>query len=79
MIQEYVYRENNPDHHLTNIKAMLSDIIDHVRYDLEEVKEPEAQTLFNTTAEVLQGLVTVYSNYQGKLAHLPPTPVRYHD
>lgn len=68
--QDYTMQTNqNPPeidlhHHTAKIKAMLTDIIDHVREDVNKVDEPKAQALFETTAEVLNGLVTAYSHYE---------------
>jgi hypothetical protein len=56
--------ENDPRHHTANIKAMLTEVIEHAREDIEKVSEPKAQALFETTAEVLQGLVTAYQHYE---------------
>ena len=60
----YYYVDIEPCEQLTAIKAMLSDIIDHVR--TAEVDEPEVRDLFETTAEVLQNLVVDYDVYQRK-------------
>ena len=56
--------ENDPRHHTANIKAMLTEVIEHAREDVDKVSEPRAQALFETTAEVLQGLVTAYQHYE---------------
>jgi hypothetical protein len=42
---------------------MLTEIIDHVRADIDKVSEPKAQVLFETSAEVLSGLRTAYEHY----------------
>jgi hypothetical protein len=65
MQNSYYRLDDNPYDHIGAIKAMLSDIIDHVR-TLDAVDEPEVKNLFETTAEVLQGLVVDYDNYQRK-------------
>jgi hypothetical protein len=56
--------ENDPRHHTANIKAMLTQVIEHAREDIEKVSEPKAQALFEATAAVLQGLVTAYQHYE---------------
>lgn len=56
--------ETDPRHHTAKIKAMLTDVISHVREDVNKVNEPKAQALFETTAEVLNGLATAYSHYE---------------
>lgn len=55
---------SDPCVHARNIKRMLSDVIDHAREDAERVSEPKAQVLFETTAEVLEGLRTAYEHYE---------------
>jgi hypothetical protein len=39
-------------------------LIQHVRDDVEKVDDPKAQALFETTAEVLNGLVTAYEHFE---------------
>lgn len=67
-MQSYYYVDSEPCEQVTAIKAMLSDIIDHVR--TTEVDEPEVRNLFETTAEVLQNLVLDYDVYQRKAEEL---------
>jgi hypothetical protein len=55
---------SDPKAHARNIQQMLSEIIDHVREDVDRVDEPKAQVLFETTAEVLLGLRTAYEHYE---------------
>jgi len=43
---------------------MLNDTITHVREDVAKVNDPKAQALFETTAEVLRGLVTAYEHFE---------------
>ena len=57
-------QEKDPRHHTATIKAMLTEVIEHAREDVEKVSEPKAQALFETTVEVLQGLVTAYQHYE---------------
>jgi hypothetical protein len=56
----------NPDprYHVQNIEKMLGDLITHLRDDVGKVDEPKAQALFETGAEVLQGLRTAFVHYQ---------------
>ncbi len=58
------YREDDPRVHAERIKGMLSDVVEHVRSDVTKVNEPKAQALFETTAEVLKGLMTAYDDYE---------------
>ena len=42
-------------------------LITHLRHDIAQVNEPRAQALFETSAEVLEGLVKAYEDYdQGR-------------
>lgn len=56
--------EDDPRCHTMRIRAMLNDTIEHLREDVGKVEEPRAQVLFETTAEVLGGLVTAYDHYE---------------
>jgi len=56
----------NPDprFHVENVSNMLGDLISHLRDDIRQFEEPKAQALFETSAEVLQGLQTAFKHYQ---------------
>lgn len=54
----------DPDHHMQNVGQMLNGIIEHLRADIEMMDEPKAQAMFETMAEVLQGLKTACAHYQ---------------
>jgi hypothetical protein len=58
--------ENNPIHHTQKIKVQLRQFIDHLREDVGKVTEPKAQALFETSAEVLTGLVKAFDDYEKK-------------
>jgi hypothetical protein len=47
---------SDPKVHTAKIRHALKDLIDHLRRDIERVAELKAQALFETSAEVLQGL-----------------------
>lgn len=55
---------SNPRDHTMHVKAAMRELINHLRQDIGRVNEPRAQALFETTAEVLQGLVTAYDHYE---------------
>jgi len=44
----------------------MRQIIDHLRGDVGKVMEPKAQALFETSAEVLTGLVKAFDDYEKK-------------
>jgi hypothetical protein len=66
MVANQPYPESDPRHHTCNIKDMLNEVITHARADVEKVDEPRAQALFETTAEVLNGLMMAYEHYEAK-------------
>jgi hypothetical protein len=55
---------DDPKAHAANIEQMLTEVIDHMRSDIERVDDPKAQVLFETTAEVLIGVRTAYQHFQ---------------
>ena len=54
--------ENNPIRHTHKIKAQMRQIIKHLREDVGKVTEAKAQALFETSAEVLTGLVKAFDD-----------------
>ena len=58
--------ENNPIHHTQKIKAQMRQLVDHLREDIGKITEPKAQALFETSAEVLTGLVKAFDDYEKK-------------
>ncbi len=56
--------ENNPLHHTEKLKAQMRQLIGHLRADVGKITEPKAQALFETTAEVLTGLVNDFDDYE---------------
>jgi hypothetical protein len=55
-----------PSRQLRKIKAQVRQLIDHLREDVGKVTEPKAQALFETSAEVLIGLVKAFDDYEKK-------------
>jgi hypothetical protein len=60
------YAESDPRHHTLKIKDMLSETMHHMREDIGKVSDPKAQALFETSAEVLGGLITAYDHFERK-------------
>ncbi len=44
----------------------MRKLIEHLRADIEKITEPKAQALFETSAEVLHGLVKAFDDYEKK-------------
>ena len=60
------YDEKDPRHHSLKLKQMLNDTATHAREDVRKVSDPKAQALFETTAEVLKGLVKAFDDFEAK-------------
>ena len=58
--------ENSPLHHTQKLKLQMSELIAHLRADVAKVAEPKAQALFETSAEVLTGLIKAFDDYEKK-------------
>ena len=58
--------KHNPVHHTQKIKARMGQLIEHLREDVGKVTEQKAQALFETSAEVLAGLVKAFNDYEKK-------------
>ncbi len=50
---------------LSNTVKSLEDLVTEVRGNINNVDEPKAQALLETTAEVLIGLKKAYQDYEG--------------
>jgi hypothetical protein len=64
MNDQMQYPEQDPRHHTCKIKDMLRQSMQHMREDVEKVSNPKAQALFETSAEVLGGLITAYDHFE---------------
>jgi hypothetical protein len=58
--------ESNAGHATGKIRTRLADLVRSVRHDAERVSDPKAQALFETTAEVLDGLIRAYDHAEQK-------------
>ena len=58
--------KNNPIRHTQKIKARMRQLIEHLREDVGKVTDTKAQALFETSAEVLTGLVKAFNDYENR-------------
>jgi hypothetical protein len=58
--------DRNPQHHTQNMKKRLSETVTHLREDIQKVDEPQLKAMFETSAEVLGGLIKAFSYYEKK-------------
>jgi len=52
--------------HLEHVRTMLSEVERLARAEVLRVDDPKAQALFETTAEVVCGLITAYKHAESK-------------
>ena len=55
-----------PEHHTQKMKARLQETVDHLRQDIVKVDEPQLRAMFETSAEVLGGLIKAFGDYEKK-------------
>jgi hypothetical protein len=58
--------EKDPKHHLRRMKQRLEETVTHLRQDIEKVDEPQLAAMFETSAEVLKGLIKAFDDYEKK-------------
>ena len=56
----------DPRHLVEKMKDQLQKTIDHLRDDVTKVDDPQFKALFETSAEVLSGLVKAFNDYERK-------------
>jgi hypothetical protein len=56
--------DRDPRHHTHQVRQRLQDMTQHLREDVAKVNDPRARALFETTAEVLEGLDRAYEHYE---------------
>jgi ferric iron reductase protein FhuF len=57
---------NDPRHHTQRMQKRLEDVRQHLREDIEKVDEPQLKAMFETSAEVLGGLMKAFRDYELK-------------
>src|ERR1700738_576236 len=58
--------ERDPRHHTQKMQNRLQEIRDHLREDIKKVDEPQLKAMFETSAEVLGGLIKAFRDYEQK-------------
>jgi hypothetical protein len=58
--------ERDPRHHTRQMRQRLTETMDHLRRDIDLVDEPQLKAIFETSAEVLGGLVKAIHDYEQK-------------
>lgn len=58
--------DRDPRYHTRQMKTRLQEITNHLREDIDKVDEPQLKAMFETSAEVLTGLMKAFSDYEQK-------------
>ena len=66
MTDRVQYEEHDPHHHTEEIKRMLNDAACRAHEDMVKISDPKAQALFETTAQVLMGLLKAFEDFEWK-------------
>ncbi len=66
----------DPLAHAENIHDAMSELVAHLRRDVEKVDDPRAQALFAAAADVIDGLRAAFERYESAAeAAMTPGPV----
>ncbi|CCE10058.1 conserved hypothetical protein [Bradyrhizobium sp. STM 3843] len=58
--------EKDPRHHTRRMAQRLQETVAHLREDIGKVEEPQLKAMFETSAEVLNGLIKAFNDYDKK-------------
>lgn len=64
MVEPQDQHKSDPRHHTVKLKALLEEACQHAREDIGKIDDPKGQALFETTAEVLGGLLNAFTDYE---------------
>jgi hypothetical protein len=62
--QSYAVRRERSTPYTQKLKQTLKDTAQHAREDVSKISDPKAQTLFETSAEVLLGLAKAFEDFE---------------
>jgi len=58
--------DGDPIFHARKVRQRLEDTLAHMREDVDKVDDPKFKAMFETSAEVLGGLVKAFSDFEQK-------------
>ena len=58
--------DRHPRHYTRKMQKALSEIQNHLREDIGKVDEPQLKAMFETSAEVIGGLIKAFRDYEQK-------------
>ncbi len=59
-----LYAESDPRHYVVKVRKVLDDLAADLAENATHFGDPKAQTLFETSAAVLQGLTQAFHDYE---------------
>ena len=59
-----IYPESDPRHYTAKVRKMLDALVADLSENATHFGDPKAQTLFNTSSAVLQGLAQAFEDYE---------------
>ncbi len=57
---------SDPKEHAQNVEKYISELKHHLQDDIKIISEPKAKALFETAADILDGLEKAFSDYQSE-------------
>jgi len=58
--------DRDPHHHVKKMQTTLVEVRTHMREDIDKVDDPQFKAMFETSAEVLGGLIKAFEDYERK-------------
>ena len=56
----------DPLYHTQKIRKQLQEIVRHLREDIEKIADLQCKAMFETSAEVILGLIKAFDDYNNK-------------
>jgi hypothetical protein len=57
-------QESDPRHHTQKMRRLLGETVGHLREDIGKVDDLQFKAMFETSAEVLSGLIKAFEHYE---------------
>jgi hypothetical protein len=58
--------DQDPRRHVHKMAKALADVQTHMREDIDKIDDPKFKAMFETSAEVLGGLIKAFDDYERK-------------
>ena len=57
---------SNSVQHVENMQHRFQECVDHMRLDIGKIDDVKCKAMFETAAEVLEGLIKAFDHYKNK-------------